>query len=167
MRHPRDERGASLILALAFVVMATAVGAGVITSATSGLSDRVTLDNARNREYAADGAIQAAIVQIRQVTPIAGYLGPAFAPCPSFPVHSLNNVNIHVDCIGAPARTRTGYLQNNVIFSACLDSDKTGTPATCPSSKIITRAQINFQSVGSGASFQIQRTWVQSWSTNR
>src|SRR5262249_36591514 len=136
----RDERGAALILAIGFIVIGTAIGAGVITMVSSGLHDRVILDNARNREYPADRPTQQAIVQIRQVTPTAGYPGPAFAPCPAIPPHSLNGITIHVDCVGAPGRTRSGYLQQNVVFTACLNSDVSG--GSCPSSKIITRAQI-------------------------
>jgi hypothetical protein len=162
----RDERGASLILAIGFTLIATAVGAGVITMVASGLGNRVNLDNARNGEYAADAAIQQAIVVVRQVTPTAGYLGPALSGCPAIPDHTSNSITIHVDCAPAPARTRTGYLQQNLVFTTCKSSDASGTPATCNTSKIVTRAQVNFQATGSGTSFNIQRTWVQSWSVN-
>ena len=168
-RARRDERGASLLLAVAFMVVIGGIGAAIVTAVTSGVRDRSALDVGRNQQYAADGAIENAIAAIRAITPAAGYQGPAFAtsPCGALANHSLNSVTIHVDCTGVPGRTLSGFLQQNVVFTACLAGDVVS--GACPTSpdKTIVRAQVNFQSVGSGAAFQIQRTWIQSWSVNR
>jgi hypothetical protein len=161
----RDERGAALALAIVFMLVIGGVSAALMSMISSGLHGRVVLDKARDREYAADGAIQTAIAQIRAVHPTAGYQGPGLTACPPIPDHTLNQVKIHIDCTPAPGRTLSGYLQQNIVFTACGFDEVTG--GKCPSSKVITRAQINFQTVGSGTSLQIQRTWVQSWSVNR
>ena len=157
----RDERGASLVLAIVFMVVIGAIGGAVLSSLTSGLSSRVALDHARDREYAADAAIQAAVAQIRRIPASQTYSGPG-QPCPTIPNQPpLNGVTIHTDCVGAPAVTRDLYRQLNVIFTTC-----EGTTGPCAPAKVIIRAQINFQAVGSGASLRIQRTWVQAWSVN-
>jgi hypothetical protein len=57
-------------------------------------------------------------------------------------------------------------MQQNLVFTTCKPSDTSGIPATCNASKVVTRAQVNFQATGSGTSFSIQRTWIQSWSVN-
>jgi hypothetical protein len=156
----RDERGASLVLAIVFMVVIGAVSGAVLSMLTSGLSNRVALDGARDREYAADGAIQAAVAQIRAIPASQTYAGPGL-PCPAISNHQLNGVTIHTDCVAAPAVTRDLYRQFNVIFTTCA-----GTTGPCPNAKVIIRAQVNFQAIGSGASLQIQRTWVQAWSVN-
>jgi Tfp pilus assembly protein PilX len=163
-RTRRDERGAALALAIVFLVVIGALTGALLSSLASSLHNRVTLDQVRDREYAADGAIQDAIAQIRAIPASSTYAGPGQSPCGPF-THTLNSVTIHVDCIGAPAVTRDLYLQRNVIFTTCLDSDKSS--GRCPESKVIIRAQVNFQATGSYASLQIQRTWVQAWSVNR
>jgi hypothetical protein len=48
--------------------------------------------------------------------------------------------------------------QRNVIFSACVS-----TGAVCVASKVIIRAQVNFQQLGAG----VTKTYVQSWSVNQ
>ena len=163
----RDERGAALILAIVFMVVIGAVSGAVLSMLTSGLHVRTALDSARDREYAADGAIQAAISQIYLLANTS-HVVPG-QPCPAtLPDHILNNdghnVTIHTDCVGAPAVTRQLYRQMNVIFVTCAKNDASG--GVCPDAKVIIRAQINFQAIGSGASLQIQRTWVQAWSVN-
>ena len=68
VRRMEGERGASLILAIVFMVVIGAISAAVLATTTSGLQDRVVLDQARNREYAADGAIEIAITRRPQHT---------------------------------------------------------------------------------------------------
>ncbi len=173
-RLRRDERGASLILAIGFMLVIGAITAVVISSVASGLNDRRVLDQARNRQYAADGLIEYAIAQAR--TPVArwdpgnppsvsGFLtsatsigcGGPYAPSlgnvPS--AAQLNNVDVRVDCRPAATLTRSGFVQRNAIFTACLD---TGTACTDTSS--IVRAQVNFSDTASGP------TRVQAWSVN-
>jgi hypothetical protein len=77
-------------------------------------------------------------------------------------VPKLNNVDIRVDCTNAPTLTDHGFLQRNVIFSACVDS---GQP--CTDANAVVRAQVNYQATGFGSKVDVTRTWVQSWSVNR
>jgi len=165
----REERGAALILAIAFMVVIGAVSGAVLNALTSGLSSRVALDRARDREYAADGAIQTAIAQIYKLANTSHQVPGQ--PCPPFADLPVNNdgdsVTIHTDCAGAPAVTRELYRQLNVIFTTCETKYVPSIPPlVCPASSIIIRAQINFQATGAGTDLNVQRTWVQAWSVN-
>jgi hypothetical protein len=156
-----DERGASLILAIAFMLVAGAIGAGLTTSVTSGINDSSVLAVARDREYAAEGAIDYAIVQIRQSDPATSI---GLVACPSqtktnMPLLGSQTVDIRVDCAPAPELTTDLSARNNVILTACVD---TGQP--CDPAKVLIRAEINFQV--SGTPPQVTRTFVQTWSVN-
>lgn len=158
-----DERGAALILAIAFLLVVGAIGAAVASSVSSGLNDRQTLDQVRARQYAADGAVEWAIARVRRdgppEPPVTTTCGP-FTKSDGVP--TLNGVDIRVDCASAATETLTGFRQLNVIFSACVD-----TGSACTDATTVVRAQVNFQAVGTGASLTVQKTWVQSWSVNR
>ena len=170
-RRFQGESGAALILAIAFMVVIGAISAAVLASAGSGINDRVSLDTLRNREYAADGAVEFAITQVRAL----GLPGPGRADCggsgkPNYygignnppPSLNLNGVaTIRVDCSNQPTLTLGGFLQRNVVFTACVDLSTACTDATN-----IVRAQVSFQAVDSGPVLNVQRTWVQSWSVN-
>ena len=67
-RREHEDRGAALLLAVGFVVVIGAIAGGLAGLATSGVNNRVTLEQVRNREYAADGAIENAISQVRLQT---------------------------------------------------------------------------------------------------
>jgi hypothetical protein len=157
----RDERGAALILAIAFMVIIGATAGATLAMVTSGLHNRRTLDTVRDREYAADAAIEYAIAAVRALPEP----GPALMPCGPF-VFSVppNNTSMHVDCTPVPTRTFTGFLQLNVIFTACVGSIS----VTCGGSgpPPIVRAQVNFQATSSSSLVIVKRTWVQSWSVN-
>ena len=156
---PDRDAGAALILAIGFVLMVGSIGAGMAALVTSSLNNRVTLEQARNRQYSADGAIAEAISTVR-----AGVGGPLDS-CTSAGgsiVDTMNEVAIRVEWANA-CRTimdATGAVvaQRNVIFSACED---TGSP--CPSAKVIIRAQVNFQQGETGT---VTRTFIQSWSVD-
>lgn len=177
-RAVRDERGASLILAIAFMVVIGMISSAILSTISSGLHTRTALDSARDRQYAADGAIEFAVASIRARPSAASYRGPAFAPCgpggPPFATapfyHSLTEegtpIRIRVDCTGEPTFTFGSlFLQQNVLFSACVPANP---DVLCggPTTPIIIRSQINYQTVAAGSVLQIQRTWIQSWSVN-
>jgi hypothetical protein len=159
--HPQNrDAGASIILAIAFVVMIGAISAGLAALVTSSLNNRGSLELVRDRQYAADGAIEHAISQVR-LEP-----GPSLAACASAPdslVDTLNGITIRVDWLNACGVVRgsdgTVVAQRNVIFSACLDPG-----VECPNVDVIVRAQVNFERAASGA---VTNTFVQSWSVNR
>jgi Tfp pilus assembly protein PilX len=154
-----DDRGAALILAICFVVMVGAISGGLATLATSSLNNRGSLEAVRNRQYAADGAIQEAISQVRSAA-----VSPTSA-CSTVgsSATTFNAVAIHVDwrstCGVVRAADGSVIAQRNVLFSSCPD-----TGSTCLDAAVIIRAQVNFEQSASGA---VTRTFVQSWSVNR
>jgi hypothetical protein len=155
-----DETGASLILAIAFIVVIGALIGATFTLLTSGLNQRRILDKARDREYAADAAINYAIAQTRSLAAP----GAALTGCTNpFPDVSLNGFTIRVECTNVPTTTFSGFLQRNVIFVACL---KDGSHSCGGSNNpVIIRAQVNFQGTGTpGQTVNITGTTVQSWS---
>jgi hypothetical protein len=167
----RDERGASLVLAIVFLVVVGALTTATLAHITSGLNQRRTLDSVRDREYAADAAIEYAIADVR----VAPGPGPALSSCPppSPPTTDHTHFGYHyqvagkamrVDCINAPTLTFGGFTQRNVIFVACEDS---GSDCGSPSgNKTIIRAQVNYQALGQLNAPVITGTQIQSWSVN-
>ncbi len=142
------------------------ISAGLIGLATSGLNNRSTLQQLRNREYAADGAIEQAISQVRLLTCSGAATG--------FVVDTLNAVAIRVDWVNACGVIQSGnrgatgasaasdgvvVAQRNVIFAACAN-----TGAACATTDVIVRAEVNFQQAATGV---VTQTFVQSWSVNR
>ncbi|MEZ5249417.1 MAG: hypothetical protein R2713_09470 [Ilumatobacteraceae bacterium] len=67
-RRPRDpdrDRGASLIMAIGFVVLVGSIAAGLSGLVTSSSTNRIALGQVRDLQYAADGAIEEAITEVR------------------------------------------------------------------------------------------------------
>ncbi len=144
-------------MAIGFVLMVGSIGAGLAGIATTSLNNRNSLEVVRNREYAADGAVEEAIAYVRGVptqtcTPSAGSVLDT----------SIVATGIRVDwltvCPTVMSSGSTAYPQRNVIFSAC---ENTGT--TCDPAKVIVRAQVNFEP----AAGTVTKTFVQSWSVKR
>jgi hypothetical protein len=138
-------------------LMISAISAALVSLATSSLDNRTTLEIVRNREYAADGAIEQAVAVVRN--PASGY------DCSSpggFVVDTLNSTTIRVDwvstCAAAQSAEGTVVSQRNVVFTAC---ENTGTG--CAENAVIIRAQVNFEQ----AAGSVTKTYVQSWSVNR
>jgi Tfp pilus assembly protein PilX len=160
--RPDSDRGAVLVLTIVVMVVIGLISAGLLAIITSGVQERTTLDAARNREYAADAAIETAIARVRGITTAPGV---GLTPCaPNGPDYTtLNSVRIRVDCANAPAATRLGALERDVVFTACVDA----TPSVaCTDSTGVIRAQVSFQT-SSPSSLAITRTYVQSWSVNK
>ena len=114
------ERGASLVLAIAFMVVIGAIAMATLAMITSGLNNRRTLDEVRDREYGADAAIEFAIANVRTLDSPNG--GPALQNCADGAArapYTVDGHSYHVDCQNAPAVTFGGLLQRNVIFTAC------------------------------------------------
>ncbi len=158
-RASRDEAGAALILVIVVMIVIGLMSAGLMAGVTSGLQDRAVLDGVRNREYAADGAIELAVTKVRQLAAP----GAALATCgPSNRYQqSLDGVAIRVDCSNVPVLTRTGLLERDVSFSACVDVG-----VACTDVATVIRAQVNFETASS-TSATIVHTYVQSWSVNQ
>lgn len=158
-QHP--DCGASLILAIGFMLMIGLIGGALAMLVTSGLGNRATLQKLRNIQYSADGAIEQAISQVRlQLT-----CPPLNGSFPDLDATRLNKIAIRVDwvtdCTGMIQGADGTFLtQRDVTFTACAD-----TGASCDPAKAIIRAQVNFQQqVALGS---VTKTYVLSWSVNR
>jgi hypothetical protein len=159
-----SEQGAALLLAIGFVIMVGAISAGLLAFITTSLGHRPQLDTLRDRQYAADGAVELSIAEVRQLAEP----GPALAACApgaGFYDWTVNDVHIRVDCSNAFNTTVNEGLileQRNVIFTACEYS--AGTACSDANGNVIVRAQINFERTSAGV---VTATYVQSWSVNR
>jgi Tfp pilus assembly protein PilX len=154
----RSEQGAALVLAIGVMVVIGLMATTSLALITTSMHDRAALDPIRDRQYAADGAVESAIARVRTTASP----GPGLAPCGGpYAYPALNNVAIHVDCVNAPTLTRGGFLQRDVIFTACIDAG-----VACTDSTAIVRTQINYEAASPTAP-TITRTYVQSWSVNR
>jgi type II secretory pathway pseudopilin PulG len=159
-RASRGERGASLILAIVFMVVVGGVSLITLSYITNGTNQRRLLEQARNREYAADGTIEQAIARVRALpAPGAGVKS-----CGGPDTQTLNGFNIRVDCQNASTFTTRGLLQRNVIFTAC---EARSAGAHCSDGSTVVRAQVNFKTTPGPGQSTVTRTYVQSWSVNR
>ncbi|WP_205530685.1 hypothetical protein [Streptomyces sp. MBT27] len=104
-RRPRDdEQGATLILALAFVVVFGLVTISVLSFAGTGLKAAGAYVDQGKRSYSADGATQLAIKNFSQGNPCADYTAP--------PINDQQMI-VHCDPLNAsPATTRAAQPQD-------------------------------------------------------
>ncbi len=158
--HRHRDRGTALLLTIGFVVMIGAIGGGLAGLVTSGLNNTVTLERLRDRQYAADGAVEQAIAEVRaQMETRDPCVEGAAGAVPTV----LNGVSIRVDWSGAcgvvQGEPGSIFLQRNVVFRACVD---VGEPCT-PDTTIVT-AQVNFEQGDSGP---VRSTVIQSWSVDQ
>lgn len=153
------DSGSSLVVTIGFVVMIGSIAGGLAGLVTSSMNNRTILAQQRDRQYAADAAIEEAITVVRQIKQSTN---EACATAPGKLSTSLNNVAIHVDwqnnCTVVRGADGTVVAQRNVIFAACLDNG-----SLCTEASMIVRAQVNFEQ---GLGGTVQRTTVQSWSVN-
>jgi len=161
LRIRRDERGASLVFAIVFMVVAGAIGAFMTSTVTSGINDSTVLSTVRNRRYAAEGAIEEAITLARTNDGI----------CPAtIPPWPLDGFTIRVDCNNSPAvAVATDPLgnvsvvaQHDVVFSAC--DNKSGLACSDANQNVVIRARINFSFTGIPP--RLTTTYVQAWSVD-
>jgi hypothetical protein len=116
------------------------------------MQNRSSLEILRNREYAADGAIELAITQAR------GSDCSSTGPLTDTTFGPAIRVDWTTECsTGVPRSVGIiPYPQRNVVFSACLDKS----PAKCLDADVIIRAQVNFEP----QTGTVVKTSVQSWS---
>jgi hypothetical protein len=151
-----SEQGAALLLAVGFVLMIGAISAGLLAFITTSVGHRTPLDSIRNRQYAADAAVEEAIGSLRTSLPAIG------APCPTYDAPTRNRADVKVECQDVRVLVANQGLileQRNFIFTACLASN-----SQCSDANAIVRAQVNFEKSGSGA---VTATYIQSWSVNQ
>jgi hypothetical protein len=165
-RQPAQHRdsGAALIMVIGFILMVGMIGGGLIGLAATGLNNRSTLQMVRDRQYAADAAINQAIADARArppVTPCTAATGTT-----TYPKLNSAGVSIRVDwnnsCLNNTVVSSDGtpFPQRNIVFSAfCGDQ----TAVNCNFADVIIRAQVNFEPASGATS----KTSVQSWSVTR
>ena len=153
------DRGSSLIITIGFVLMIGSIAGGLAGLITSSMNNRATLTQQRDRQYAADAAVEEAITVVRQ---LKQNTGEACQEASGRNSSKLNDIAIRVDWSNACTMVRGAdgavVAQRNVIFTACLD-----TGDVCVEESVVVRAQVNFEQGLGGA---VQHTSVQSWSVN-
>lgn len=158
-RRAADDDGATLLLVMGVMIMVGAIMGALIPFITTSFKARTQLDALRQRQYAADLAIEESIAKVRALA------DPAFQSCGPFNRANVNGLSIHVDCLNSPDVVLAGTTlvdQRNVVFTACVGNSNTN--SFCTSSTTLIRAQVNFESpTGSN----VTRTFVQAWSVNR
>ena len=153
----QGERGASLLLAIVFMVVVGAISAAVLATTASGLQDRVALDQARNREYAADGAIETAVTASGTTAAHAPAAGSE--PDAERRQHSRR---LHVEpVVHRPAGQHDRNAEQHHLHRVRERRLVERVHAPQPQTRSSTR-QVNFQ----GTSAPL-KTFVQSWSVNR
>ncbi|MFD8141893.1 hypothetical protein [Streptomyces sp. NPDC059708] len=96
LRRRDDEQGATLVLALAFVVVFTLVAVSLLSFAGTGLKAAGAYANQGRRSYGAEGATQLAIANFAQGNPCADYTAP--------PLNG-QRMTVHCDPLNASAAT--------------------------------------------------------------
>ena len=142
----RSESGASLILALAFVLVVGMVLVPLVSLAGSNMISTSNLRAERSLEFAADAAMDGAIAAVRHHAPTIS--------CPSFPGGSssglkLDGATIEVQCLEAPPSGLNPFGRY-VEFDACVFKTAE-TWSTCQSNAVV-RAQVSFDDLAVGCS---------------
>jgi hypothetical protein len=158
--NSEPERGAALILGIGVMMLVGMLSAALLGYITTSVQARSDLDVIRNRQYAADAAVEDAIERVRGLADP----GPGLRECGGPYSRTTNGITIVVHCENNPTSAfdpgppPVFYQQRNVVFWAC--------ETACSSDDdIVVRAQINYE-VPAGSSTP-NRTYVQSWSVNR
>ena len=157
-RNKRDpERGAALVFAMGVMILVGLISAGVLGFVATGVGNRRTLDDVRNRQYAADFAIESDIARVRTLGVNVGV-----SSCGAGGPYTANSFSVRVECTNRSViafNAGVFFQQRNVGFVACLSSFN-----PCAGHEII-NAQVNYDLNAAGNA--IERTYVQSWSVSR
>jgi hypothetical protein len=150
------DRGAALVVAIGFMVMIGAMAAGLTSMVTSGVGNRIALDEIRDRQYAADGAVEIEVAAMRSA------VGAASARCGDARTseHTINGVTVRVDarlsCVAVAAGDGLPVRQYVGAFDACEDE---GRP--CTDADVVVRALVGFETDAAGSNVT---TSVRGWS---
>lgn len=121
-----DEAGSALILALAFLIFFSMVGAALLAFVDTGFKGSVAVKDQRKTSYAADGGIEGAIKYIQDNADL-GIFGET---CPDFELNDLNGATVTVTCApyeGSGALTGGSSSVTNTPESAVLTLGDTNT----------------------------------------
>lgn len=158
--HAADrDRGAALVVAIGFMVMIGAMAAGLTSMVTSGVGNRIALDEIRDRQYAADGAVELEVAAMRSA------VGAASAVCGDVHAseHTINGVAVRVDatlnCVAVAGDDGLPVRQYVGTFDACEDTGR-----ACSDTDVVVRALVGFETDVAGA---LVTTTVRGWSVQR
>ena len=148
VRVQRDESGASLILALAFLLAAALIVVAVASASSNDLLNSSNLKNQRSLEYAADGVATLAVQSVRYSGNT--YLGPPTSCLPPN-VPAIDGVSLFVFC-SAQTVDPISSLTRVINFYVCTTSVPCSTPGSpgptttsaAPANKLILQAQVIF-----------------------
>lgn len=161
-RRPRREirdRGAALLSSIGFVLMVSALGAGLLGLADSSINNRMTLSMLRNREYAADAAIELTIADARNHFATYELKGNGSV------ARTVFDFEIRVDWTAVPAEPIASDVngppvdQENFVFSAFTCVAAQPAAESC-ADVLLTRAQVNF---ALDERHEVIKTFVQTW----
>jgi hypothetical protein len=153
----RDESGATLILALLFVIVTGVVGVALASLTSTNLTATSSFQTKRGLELAADGAVDAAIQNVR-------YSGTSYtSPTQCFPIpgnsFSLNGATLYVECSAGSAPLPSGETGRSVQFVACAVAQ-----SSCPAVDTDLTAQVTFDDYSdSGVSATGTSVTIVSW----
>jgi hypothetical protein len=156
----RPEEGATLVLALVFAIAVGLIVAALASLAGTNLLTTTNLQSQRNLEFAADGAVDASIQNLRFQTP-SSTTNPSCPTYPSTGSFIVNGATIVVECVMAIPQGFRGRL---VEFDACQTPG--AALATCQAAAIL-RAEVMYNDVdpssGSYPSWGAGGETVESW----
>ena len=157
--RPDQDPGAALIVAIGFVVMIGMIAAGLTAMVTSGVGNRAILESVRNRQYAADGAVEEAIAAL--VDELAtGVVGCGLERAQRTNANAIDiRVETLVTCGAVSGPDGLPEVQLSGVLSACRE---TGRP--CAPDDVIVRAFVGFGQDTDGSPLS---TSVHSWSVLR
>jgi hypothetical protein len=125
-RSERGEEGATLILALVFVVAVAFVLLAIVSLTGTNLADTANLQNGRALEYTADGAVDAAIQGVRYCPVSNGTFSCAQAPvtpCSATSGLSVSTASGPVNGVNPSpvvyCEVATPQFERQVTFTAC------------------------------------------------
>ena len=125
LRYPdrASEEGATLILALIFVIVSSLVLLSLVTLTGNDLLNSGNLRNARALEYAADGATDSAILATRYsdsyYTQVATPYGNCMSGAPAVTTMMINSLMMTVVC-GNSTNSSASNATRTVNFYTCL-----------------------------------------------
>jgi hypothetical protein len=138
------------------MVMIGAMAAGLTSMVTSGVGNRIALEELRDRQYAADGAVEAAIAEMR-VAIEAGRLGCGDTWATKSSLNELGVlVEAEVDCVAVAGPDQLPVRQYVGRFFACPDPI-----AGCTADDATVQALVGFETDAKG---RVLDTAVRSWS---
>ncbi len=146
-----DDAGAVLVLALLFLAVVGAIVGSLATWATNDLNNTAKFTSARTLQYAANGATQVAVQNIRYTPLLAttvlppGGTGPGSCWVGGAPIQ-IDGYSMDVWC--STVYTPTSASTRVVTFDTCLDG---GTAAQCIANPLL-EAVVTFDDYPTGSS---------------